>query len=435
MISKSDDSLQLEQSYVKLARDNSRQRHCRLLNLSLPETEKAMSQTQQPFSRDKEQIRADNFGVSGQQPSHHKGEVRPRRRMKQRSVIQSMFSSFLTCNDSLYNRCDECVDDDMSYAYGNASKNSAVTSSTDESNTVDESTLDNSTILSHTLHPDWETIASGPIVGPIYRDLVELRSELNDAAPKERDWYQLHHVQDDAPRDFNSYHGYNPSVTQRPMKEFHVQSSYSRFEELQGHCDDDALHAPESKSSSFYKETRRNPSKQAYPKGRKRSETKQTRRTQSRSHTTSRSLSRRSTQRRSFSQKPIRGRSLSERKSRRSSSLSRDPHSKCSNLATELSIQRGRSRSTSRDPLRGSHKECRDSCNKVPSINKRKTDISGHSRGQQSKSKSKRSDRNTDISGHSRGQQSKSKSKGSDRNCPPLLKRAISPQALENKEE
>ncbi|KAG7356941.1 hypothetical protein IV203_001629 [Nitzschia inconspicua] len=293
---------------------------------------------------------------SGRPPAKHPDDLRQKRGTKNGSGCQAMFSSIFSCNELMYDRCDECADDDISYTYGNHSKNSATnTTSTEESNTTDESTLDNSTILSHTLHADWETIASGTMNGPIYRDVDESRSDVQDVAPLvENAWHKIYDNSDDAQRDaklHNQKEAKNDfrsrSRSRRILLSGRTTTTVGKKELLRSSRGDKTkgevhtLHA----ANSVTKTPDQNPMSSAT-----RSRTRcVTTRTRSRSPTRSRSLGRRSNHNRrnvrarSVPLKPERERYVPSRKTTKSRSKLRKPSG--TNVSAESRQRRSQSKS------------------------------------------------------------------------------------------
>jgi hypothetical protein len=123
--------------------------------------------------------------------------------MKNCGLFQSMLTSFVACNELMYDHCDECGDDGIPYTNVTVSKNSVSTATEedDDSNALEESTLDNSTILTDTLQADWETITTDPI----YRDLDEANSDIvHETLSAAIDRYRVSQTDDYAARHLSS---------------------------------------------------------------------------------------------------------------------------------------------------------------------------------------------------------------------------------------
>jgi hypothetical protein len=298
---------------------------------------------------------------SAHRSAKHRVGFRQKHGTKHEGIFQNMFSSLLACNEIVYDRCDECGDDDISYTYGNYSKNStnSATTTTEESNTVDEATLDNSTILSHTLHADWETIATGTMNGPIYRDFDEARSEVYGDATLETEWDQMYHNGDDAHRDlaWTAAGGKVVSLCRSPSAGEQNTSFASRGGTFRDESRTlDSIPSPMAKSNL----TTRDATMPLTSAGRSRSKAcdrGRTNRARSRSLTRPKSFTRKPSRKRSnvrarsLPRKATRGRSNSERKKRLvpSNSSSREV-CPTSNVDTKSKPRRGRSRSSSKEP-------------------------------------------------------------------------------------
>jgi hypothetical protein len=101
---------------------------------------------------------------------------------KDDSLLGSIYETFVALNDLLYDRCDECGDDDFSYTYGRKHQGPASINSTEDSDTYcEKSTINDSTIHSESMYQYQEELKASSTLAtcPIYRDVDEARSEMN----------------------------------------------------------------------------------------------------------------------------------------------------------------------------------------------------------------------------------------------------------------